>query len=74
MTSRLWTTAQVAEHYRLASRAVARSMLARANVEAVGRDVTTGAKLYDPEHIRAAVKSRPGRGARTDIERIAEKR
>lgn len=32
----------------------------------VGRDLETGAKLYAPEDVEAAIAAMPGQGARTD--------
>jgi hypothetical protein len=34
--------------------------------DAVGRDVKSGAKLYDPDAVRRWHANRPGQGARTD--------
>ncbi|MFF0055710.1 tyrosine-type recombinase/integrase [Streptomyces microflavus] len=45
--------------------ATARRILA--DVDAVDRDVDTGAKLYDEDAADAAYNSRPGRGARNDL-------
>lgn len=35
--------------------------------QAVGRDVETGEKLYDPGEVIAWHATRPGQGARTDL-------
>lgn len=45
----------------------ARSILG--SLEAVGRDLTTGAKLYDQDAANAARAAMPGQGKRTDIQR-----
>ncbi|MGW9299559.1 tyrosine-type recombinase/integrase [Streptomyces cyaneofuscatus] len=45
--------------------ATARRILA--DTDAIGRDIKTGAKLYDQDAADAAYNSRPGRGTRVDL-------
>ncbi|WP_432091460.1 hypothetical protein [Streptomyces sp. NRRL F-5630] len=45
----------------------ARAVLAK--VEPIGRDLATGAKLYDREATEAARAAMPGQGARSDLSR-----
>jgi hypothetical protein len=61
------TTTQVQQLLRVGSSRAARVQLARWGIEAVGRDVTTGEKLWPAEQVRAQAAARPGRGARTDL-------
>lgn len=66
----LWTIAQVAEHLGIKPGS-ARGTLSRWKVKAVDHRVVHGRahSLYDPDEIRAAASARPGRGARTDLEK-----
>lgn len=72
MTGReLWTIAEVAEHLGIKASS-ARGTLSRWKVRAADRRIDDHGRahaLYDPEEIRAAAASRPGRGARTDLEK-----
>ena len=36
-------------------------------LEACGRDLSTGAKLYPREQVLAAIEAMPGQGSRTDL-------
>ena len=58
------TARQCAEKWGI-SPARARRILAP--VTPVGRDVATGAMLYDPSEARAAREAMPGQGTRTDL-------
>ena len=49
------------------SYSTARSVLA--TVKPLGRDVSTGAMLYDPEEAQKARDVMPGRGTRTDLQK-----
>jgi hypothetical protein len=65
------TTSEVREFLNLGSARATRVQLARWGIEAVGRDVGSGEKLWNAEQVRAARDNRPGRGARTDIKENA---
>ncbi len=69
-----WTAAQAGAHCKTIRRpegVVARTYryyVRRLGApDAVGRDVETGAKLYDADAVREWHANRPGRGARTDL-------
>ena len=65
MSATEWTTAQAAEYWQV-SEGRARSILADAGVEAVGREPgRRGRNLYRAADVQAVV--RPGQGARTDL-------
>jgi transposase-like protein len=74
----LWTTADVARELGMASPAVARSAIRRWRAAGhpagtpTDRDPVTDEKLYDPQQVRAAKASAPGRGKRTDLARQPE--
>ncbi|MFE2486086.1 hypothetical protein ACFXGR_22850 [Streptomyces mirabilis] len=64
----LWTIATVAEYISATTTGSARKTLSRWGVKPVGREAGRGGEsLYDPEQVRAAKASRPGRGTRTDL-------
>ncbi|GEL18797.1 terminase gpP N-terminus-related DNA-binding protein [Pseudonocardia asaccharolytica] len=76
MTSELWSPADIARFIGRQESTV-RGWLRRARsygveLEPAGRDLTTGAKLYPAEDIRAAAERMPGRGARTDLRDVQE--
>jgi len=60
-----WTARQVAAHAGIAEEA-GRDLVRRLKLDAVGRDMATGAKLYSSAQAAAAIAARPGRGSRTD--------
>lgn len=67
----LWTIAQVAAHLGVKP-ASARGTLSRWGVKAVERRVDDHGRahsLYDPDEVKAAHATRPGRGARTDLKK-----
>lgn len=63
-----WTTQEVAEYLGVGSR-YARQVMEQYGVTPVGRDVATGALLWNVAHVKAAQARRPGRGYRSDLER-----
>lgn len=67
----LWTIEQVAEHLGI-QKGSARGTLSRWGVRAIDQQIDGHGRaysLYDPEAIRTAAANRPGRGARTDLEK-----
>jgi hypothetical protein len=62
------TTAEVQQLLGVGSSRAARVQLARWSIEAAGRDVTTGEKLWPAGLVCARAATRPGRGARTDLQ------
>jgi hypothetical protein len=69
--SELWTIAEVADHLGVQPGS-ARGTLSRWGVRAVQRRIDEHGRahsLYDPDEVRAAHASRPGRGARTDLQK-----
>jgi hypothetical protein len=65
----LWTPEQAAAHLGVAAGSV-RKALHRLGVRPVARQPgRSGRNLYDPEQVRAAAASRPGKGKRTDLAR-----
>lgn len=62
------TTSEVQRLLGLASRDAARVQLRRWGIAAVGRTLD-GEKLWPAGQVRAAAENRPGRGARTDLDR-----
>ena len=66
------TTTEAADLLGLKSAASARTVLRRMGVEAVGRDVVTGEKLWPAEQIRNRPPTRQGN--RTDLPRSKETR
>jgi hypothetical protein len=69
-TAETWTLTQAAAHIGAGSPASARVSLRRWGVKPTGREPGRGGEsLYDAHAVRAAKAARPGRGARTDIDR-----
>ena len=68
MGAETMTTTQVQHLLGLGSSRATRVQLARWGIEALGRDVTTGEKLWPAGRLRAKAANRPGRGARTDLQ------
>lgn len=67
-----WTIAQVAEYLGAASTGSARRTLSRWGVRAVAYVPGPTGRVearYDAQAVRAARAQRPGRGARTDLDR-----
>lgn len=71
MTVETWTTSEVREFLGLGSNRATRIQLARWGIEAVGRAVDSGEKLWNAEQVRTARDNRPGRGTRTDLKEKA---
>ena len=57
----LWTSKQVRVHLGYTTTSAARRWIAVQGLIAVRRDLSTGAKLYDADAVRAAPRPGPGR-------------
>lgn len=57
----LWTSEQVRVHLGYTTTAAARRWIAAQGLVAVRRDLSTGAKLYDSDAVKAAPRPGPGR-------------
>ncbi|NUT53261.1 MAG: hypothetical protein HOV94_39150 [Saccharothrix sp.] len=68
MTTGTWTARQVAAAAGIAETS-GRDLVRTLGLAVVGRDLDTGAKLYDVHQAQAALAARPGRGSRTDLVR-----
>ena len=57
----LWNSEQVRVHLGYTTTSAARRWIAAQGLVAVRRDLSTGAKLYDADAVRAAPRPGPGR-------------